>query len=175
MLSACDLVATAPPSFARLPAPAFPVLWPISAGNKPVPYGRRPEANATLKVFSWADRVSQRCLSECSRADRCGVELTTYATMAQGLTRVSHGRDRFDVFMGVPTDVVGILVGRSILQPLNHSYIQNISEAWPAFTNPYYDSHWRYTVPYTAYTTGIAWRKGPVDMHPDAMGHGLDL
>jgi spermidine/putrescine transport system substrate-binding protein len=175
MLAACDLVTTAPPRFSPLPYPESPVSWPISASNKPIPDGRLPEANATLKVFSWVDRVSQRCLNDFSREYRCSVELTTYATMVQALNRVSHGRDRFDVFMGVPTYVMGILVGNSILQPLNHSYIPNISEAWPTFTNPYYDSHWLYTVPYTVYTTGIAWRKDRVDMDPYALVNGWDF
>jgi spermidine/putrescine transport system substrate-binding protein len=175
MLSACDLIETAPPRFAPLPTPKDPVLWPISATNTPIPGGRLPEANATLKVFSWVRRVSQRCLNDFSKAFGCRVELTTYGTMTQALTRVSHGHDRFDVFMGVPTDLVGVLVGTSIIQPLNHSYIPDISEAWSPFTDPYYDRHWQYTVPYTAYTTGIAWRKDHVDTDPFAMLNGWEF
>jgi len=175
MLSACGLVSAAPPRFSPLPDPKHPVRWPISASNKPIPDGRRPEANATLKVFSWVHRVSQRSLHDFSRAFKCRVELTTYATMTEALARASHGRDRFDVFMGVPTDVVGVLVGRSVIQPLNHTYIPNISEAWPTFTDPFYDSHWQYTVPYTAYTTGIAWRKDHVDTDPYALLNGWDF
>lgn len=174
-VSACDLVSAAPPTLRRPPEPKHPVVWPIAARNEPIPGGRRPEAHATLKVFSWEDRVSHRCLKDFSKAYRCRVELRTYTTMTQALRRVSHGRDRFDVFMGVPADVVGILVGRSILQPLNHSYIPNIAEAWRTFTDPYYDRHWRYTVPYTAYTTGIAWRKDHVDMDPYALRNGWDF
>ena len=56
-------------------------------------------------------------------------------------------------------DVLGQLVESKLVQPLNHSYIPNITQAWPDFTNPFYDQGWQYTVPYTIYTTGIAWRK----------------
>ena len=150
-------------------------MWPIAAGNKPIAGKQLPEANATLKVFSWAGRVGQRCLDDFSRVYQCRVELTTYSRMAQALARVSHGGDRFDVFMGAPTDLIGILVARSIIRPVNHSYIPNISEAWPVYANPYYDSHWQYTVPYTAYTTGIAWRKDHIDMDPYALLNGWEF
>ena len=45
-----------------------------------------------------------------------------------------------------------------LVRPLNHSYIPNISNVWPTFTNPFYDQEWRYSIPYTVYTTGIGWR-----------------
>ena len=49
---------------------------------------------------------------------------------------------------------MGQLVEGKLIQPVNHSYIPNISQAWPDFTNPFYDGKWQYTVPYTIYTTG---------------------
>src|SRR5262249_31157074 len=67
--------------------------------------------------------------------------------------------------------VMGQLVYGKLIQPLNHSYIPNISQAWPDFTNPFYDGKWRYTVPYTIYTTGIAWRKDKVNENPYAMAN----
>jgi spermidine/putrescine transport system substrate-binding protein len=148
------------------------VTWPILAANKAITDGQRPEANATLRVFSWADRVSKRCLDDFSQAHRCEVELTSYTSMMTALRTLQHGKDRFDVFMGAPTDVIGTLVGRALIQPLNHSYIPNIGEAWPVYTDPYYDSHWLYTVPYSVFTTGIAWRKDHIDIDPYAMANG---
>ena len=49
-----------------------------------------------------------------------------------------------------------------LLRPLNHSYIRNISNVWPTFTNPWYDQGWQFTVPYTIYTTGMGWRTDQV-------------
>jgi spermidine/putrescine transport system substrate-binding protein len=63
------------------------------------------------------------------------------------------------------------LVYGKLIQPLNHSYIPNISQAWPDFTNPFYDGKWQYTVPYTIYTTGIAWRKDHVNENPYTMAN----
>jgi spermidine/putrescine transport system substrate-binding protein len=175
LLTSCGLGSATPKRFSPLPDPKHPVLWPITTANQPIAGGQRPETNATLKIYGWTGRISHRCLRDFSRAYRCRVELTTYSSMTQALARVSHGGDRFDVFMGAPTYLIGILVGRSVIQPLNHRYIPNISEAWPVFTDPYYDSHWQYTVPYTAYTTGIAWRKDHVDIDPYALRNGWEF
>jgi spermidine/putrescine transport system substrate-binding protein len=175
LLTSCGLGSAAPKRFSPLPDPQHPIMWPITTANKPIAGGQLPETNATLKVFSWAGRVSHRCLRDFAKAYLCRVELTTYSSMTQALARLSHGGDQFDVFMGAPTYLIGTLVGRSVIQPLNHGYIPNISEAWPVYTDPYYDSHWQYTVPYTAYTTGIAWRKDHIDIDPYALSNGWEF
>ena len=98
----------------------------------------------------------------------CKVELTTFNTMNEALSKLRSGLS-FDVFMGVTVDVLGQLIESKLVQPLNHSYIPNISQAWPDFTNPFYDRGWQYTSPYTIYTTGISWRKDLVPENPYAM------
>ena len=67
--------------------------------------------------------------------------------------------------------MLGQLIESQLVQPLNHSYIPNITQAWPDFTNPFYDQGWQYTVPYTIYTTGISWRKDLVDENPYTMAN----
>jgi len=76
-----------------------------------------------------------------------------------------------DVFF--PTiDVLGKLVAADLLQPLNHDLIPALQQDnWAAFQNPYYDQGWRYSVPYTIYTTGIGYRR---DQIPDDVIHGMD-
>jgi spermidine/putrescine transport system substrate-binding protein len=68
-------------------------------------------------------------------------------------------------------DVLGQLVEAKLVRPLNHSYIPNITQAWPQYQNPFYDQKWQYTVPYTIYTTGMAWRKDHVHENPYAMAN----
>ena len=72
----------------------------------------------------------------------------------------------FDIYNANYTEI-SRLVNGGLLRPLNHSYIPNINNVWPSFTNPWYDQEWRYTVPYTIYTTGIGWR---TDQVPDDIG-----
>jgi len=164
--------AAAVPRMPALPNPRHPVLWPISPGNQPIPGGLPPEYNATLRVLSWPGRISQRCATDFARAYQCAVEVSTFTTVTQGISLLARGRGQYDLFAGAPTDVLGVLVGRSLIQPLNHSYIPYIRQAWPIFTDPYYDSRWQYTVPFGVYTTGIAWRKDKVDLDPYTLRNG---
>src|SRR5215475_5125934 len=175
LLAGCGLESAALPKKTPIPQPKRPVLWPVLAANKPIASGLIPEERATLQVLAWAHRLGHRCLDDFSRAYRCEVEVTSYTSMPQALALLRQRFHRFDVFVGAPSAMIGPLVGRALIQPLNHSYIPNISEAWPVYTDPYYDSHWQYTVPYTAYTTGIAWRKDHIDIDPYALLNGWEF
>jgi spermidine/putrescine transport system substrate-binding protein len=156
-----------------LPRPDNPVHW-STGGVKPIPAGQPPEQNATLQVFNWVAYVNQSCLNHFAKKYKCKVELTTFNTMNEALAKLRSGLT-FDVFMGVTVDVLGQLVASKLIQPLNHSYIPNIAQAWPDFTNPFYDQRWQYTVPYTIYTTGIAWRKDHVHENPYTMRNPWDM
>ncbi len=155
-----------------LPRPDHPVTWPIYADNRPIKSGLLPERNATLKIYNWVAYVNQQCLNDFGKKYGCGVEVTTFNTMTEALGKLSSGQVNFDVFMGVTNDVIGKVVAEQLIQPLNHSYIPNISQAWREFTNPFYDQHWQYTVPYTIYTTGISWRKDYIPDSPASWPNG---
>lgn len=171
-VAGCGRGYAAPPKRAPIPEPHNPVLWPIDPANRPIAGGLGPEKNATLRVYTWPGHVAERCLADFARRYRCEVQRIAFGTMAEALSVLSRGRDRFDVLLGAPTDLVGVLVGRSLLQPLNHGYIPNYGQTWTIFADPYYDSRWRYTVPYTVYTTGLAWRKDHVDADPYTLLNG---
>ena len=151
-----------------LPRPYNPVKWPLFPGNKPIKSGLPPESGATLQIYNWVAYVNQACLNNFAKKYNCKVQLTTFNTMNEALAKLRSGLS-FDVFMGVTVDTLGQLIESKLIQPLNHSYIPNIAQAWPDFTNPFYDRGWRYTVPYTIYTTGISWRKDLVRENPYAM------
>jgi spermidine/putrescine transport system substrate-binding protein len=151
-----------------LPRPNNPVTWPIFKGNKAIASGLPPERGATLQVFNWVAYVNQSCLNSFAKKYNCKVQLTTFNTMDEALAKLRSGLT-FDVFMGVTVDVLGQLIESKLIQPLNHSYLPNITQAWPDFQNPFYDQAWQYTVPYTIYTTGISWRKDFVHENPYTM------
>jgi spermidine/putrescine transport system substrate-binding protein len=153
-----------------LPRPNNPVTWPLYSSNTAIADGLEPEHNATLKVYNWVAYINQKDLDAFGKKYNCKVELTTFNTMTEAIAKLRSGQFDFDVF--VPTvDVLGQLVSAKLIRPLNHSYIPNISQAWPQFTNPFYDGLWQYTVPYTIYTTGIAWRKDHVPEDPYTMAN----
>ena len=155
------------PNNIPLPRPSNPVTWPV-AGNKAIPSGQPPETGATLQVYNWVAYVNQACVNSFAKKYNCKVVVTTFNTMNEALAKLRSGL-KFDVLMGATVDVLGDLIEGKLIQPLNHSYIPNITQAWPDFQDPYYDQGWQYTVPYTIYTTGIAWRKDLVRENPYAM------
>jgi spermidine/putrescine transport system substrate-binding protein len=153
-----------------LPRPNNPVTWPLSKDNAAIKSGLAPEQNATLRLFNWVAYINPDCLKAFGKKYNCKVEVTTFQNMDAALAKLRSGQLNFDVFF--PTvDVMAQLVYGKLIQPLNHSYIPNITQAWPDFTNPFYDGKWQYTVPYTIYTTGIAWRKDHVDENPYTMAN----
>ena len=153
-----------------LPRPNHPVRWPLFADNKPIASGMAPETGATLQVYNWVAYVNQQCVDNFAKKYKCKVQVTTFNTMDEALSKLRSGL-KFDVLMGATVDVLGQLIESKLVQPLNHSYISNIGQAWPDFTNPFYDQGWQYTVPYTIYTTGISWRKDLVHENPYTMAN----
>ena len=151
-----------------LPRPNHPVKWPVFKDNHPVAANLEPEQNATLQLYSWVAYINQDVVNAFAKKFKCKVQITTFNTMNEALSKLRSGLS-YDLLVGATVDVLGQLIGTKLVQPLNHSYIPNISQAWPDFTNPFYDQGWQYTVPYTIYTTGIAWRKDLVDENPYTM------
>jgi spermidine/putrescine transport system substrate-binding protein len=153
-----------------LPRRNNPVRWPLYKDNQAIASGQAPEQGATLQIYNWVAYVNQSCLNHFAKKYNCKVTLTTFNTMDEALAKLRSGLS-FDVFMGVTVDVLGQLIETKLIQPLNHSYIPNIAQTWPDFTSPFYDLGWQYTVPYTIYTTGIAWRKDLVPENPATMAN----
>jgi spermidine/putrescine transport system substrate-binding protein len=156
-----------------LPRPGNPVSWPTDE-NKPIKDGLDIEPGATLQIFNWVAYLNQACVNAFAKKYKCKVVVTTFNTMDEALSKLRSGLS-FDVFMGVTVDVLGQLIESKLIQPLNHSYLPNITQAWSDFTNPFYDQGWKYTVPYTIYTTGVSWRKDLVHENPYAMANGYTM
>jgi spermidine/putrescine transport system substrate-binding protein len=151
-----------------LPRPGQPVTWPVFKDNQPIKSGLPPEQGATLRIFNWVAYLNPKVMKDFGKKFNCKVELTTFENMDVAMAKLRSGQLNFDIFF--PTiDTMGQLVEGKMIQPINHSYIPNIAQAWPDFTDPFYDGKWLYSVPYTIYTTGIAWRKDHVPENPYTM------
>lgn len=140
--------------------PDNPVKWPIADGNKPIADGLAPEQGATLKIYNYADYLSPAAIKSFEDKYRIKIEVSTFNDGDEALTKLRSGVD-FDIYNANYTEISRLVTG-GLLRPLNHSYLPNISNVWPTFTNPWYDQGWQYTVPYTIYTTGMGWRTDQV-------------
>jgi spermidine/putrescine transport system substrate-binding protein len=151
-----------------LPRPGNPVRWPLFDGNAAIAANLPQETDATLQIFTWVAYINQQCVDNFAKKYKCKVQVTTFNTMDEAMSKLRNHLS-FDILIGATVDVLGQLIESQLVQPLNHAYLPNISQAWPDFTNPFYDRGWQYTVPYTIYTTGISWRKDLVDENPYTM------
>ena len=173
LLQACSS-ALAGTGSVPLPRPGHPVRWPVRPGNQAIKPGLEAEQDATLQLFSWVAYINQDVVNSFAKKFKCKVQITTFNTMNEALSKLRSGL-QYDLLVGATVDVLGQLIESDLVQPLNHSYLPNISQAWPDFTNPFYDQGWQYTVPYTIYTTGIAWRKDLVSENPYTMKNPWEL
>ena len=100
------------------------------------------------------------------------VRVSTFNDTDEALTKIRAGKSGFDLYF--PSyDQIAKMVTAKLIRPLNHSYIPNIANVWPEFTDPWYDGKWNYTVPYTVYTTGTADGR-PHHRRPRRAGHPYD-
>jgi len=175
VLSACSKSGptSAQPTL-TLASPDSPVKWDIPDDNKPIADGLSPEKGATLQLYTYADYISPDGVKSFEDKYGVSVEISTFNDTDEAITKIRGGSVNYDLYF--PSyDQISRLVSGKLIQPLNHSYIPNIKNVWPSFTDPWYDREWRYTVPYTIYTTGIGWRNDIVKTDVAAMPNPYDV
>ena len=139
LLAACSSGATTAGvsggSAIPLPRPNNPVTWPIFKDNPAIKSGLQPEQGATLKLYNWVAYINQQCLKDFGKKYNCKVEVTTFNNTSEAMAKLRSGQVSFDVFF--PTiDLMGQLVEGKLIQPINHSYIPNITQAWSGLHQP---------------------------------------
>jgi spermidine/putrescine transport system substrate-binding protein len=156
----------------KIASPDNPVTWDIAPDNQAVGDGLAPE-QGTLQLYSYADYVSPDAVNSFQEKYGVQVQISTFNDTDEAITKIRGGNVEYDIYY--PSyDQMSRLVGGGLIRPLNHSYIGNISNVWPSFTNPWYDQEWRFTVPYTIYTTGIGWRSDQVPADIAALPNPYD-
>jgi spermidine/putrescine transport system substrate-binding protein len=126
------------------------------------------EQGATLRVYQWREYLSDEVIEGFVRrhaSDEVDVRVESFSDVDEALARLRGPDGDFDVFF--PTiDVLPRLVEARLLRPLTHELLPNVPNLWGEFRpepGPFYDRGARYSVPYTVYSSGIAWRTDLVD------------
>jgi spermidine/putrescine transport system substrate-binding protein len=156
-----------------LSRPDNPVTLPLYDDIPPIEDGLEPETG-TLKVFNYTEYIAPATIRGFKREYGVDLEVTTFTSMDQAISRLSGGDTDFDVFFAT-TDVLAKLVLGKLLQPLNPSYLGNRSNLWDELQDPFYDRGARYSVPYTMYTTGIGYRRDRVSVPPEDLANPYDV
>ncbi|MGZ8626091.1 MAG: extracellular solute-binding protein [Actinomycetota bacterium] len=124
-----------------------------------------PIEGGTLRVYNWSDYMYKKVLKAFEDEYGVTVEWTSFNNMEEAIPKLVAGQVEADVFFPT-TDYLARLVEADLLQPLNHELVPNMEgNIWRSFWDPgpWYDQEWRYSVPYTIYTTGISYRRDRID------------
>jgi spermidine/putrescine transport system substrate-binding protein len=166
-LGGCGASSTAPPNAGSaadsgpggipLGRPDRPVTLPLYDDNKAVAWGLNVESGP-LQVYTWVDYVSPKVIEDFQREHGCAVEVTTFNSIDEAITKLASGAVRFDVATPGFGDLPRLVAGK-LIAPLNLDYVPNLkANVWEPMADPWYDKGCRYTVPYGMSSTGISWR-----------------
>jgi spermidine/putrescine transport system substrate-binding protein len=157
----------------KLSRPDDPATLPTFDDIQPIADGLAPESG-TLKVYNYEEYIAPSVLRKFQREYDVKVEVTTFTSMDEAIAKLSSGRTQFDVFFPT-TDVIGKLAAGQLLQPLNKSYLPNVTNVWSSLQDPFYDKGSVYSVPYVLFQTGIGYRSDAVAKTPDAYANPYDI
>ena len=161
LVAACARRGTGESADFAIGTPTSPVEQPLFEDNPAIEAGL-PSEEGPLKIYNWADYVNPDIYPIAEEALGVEIEVTTFFNLEEAIRKLASGEVTYDVWF--PTsDNVAKAVTANLIQPLNHDYLPNLANVWPALADPYYDQGSRYTVPYVLYSTGVAWRIDMVD------------
>ena len=143
-----------------LARPGHPVTLPLH--EEPIKSGMAPESGGTFKLFNYQDYFDKKLIDEFGKKYNVTMELTTFDSMDQAITRMASHSVQPDVTDITPDRLAQAVAGK-LIKPINLDYIPNLkANIWPSLHSPFYDVGSRYTVPYVTYATGIGWRADKV-------------
>ncbi len=148
-----------------------PVTLPIYSDNKAIASGLKPEPGP-LQLYNWIQYINPAVITAFEKKYNVKVRLSTFVTIEEAIAKLTSKQVQYDVFWPTAGYIEEIVAGK-IVQPINHSYIPNLSKnVWASLQNPWYDQGSRYSVPYTVYTVGIGWRADKLpNFHPDKLAN----
>ena len=145
-------------------------LW-----EDPIESGLEPETGGTFTVFNYPAYFYKKLLNEFGKEYGVKVQYTPFDNIAQGIQRLASGAVQPDVMEMTP-DNLDLAVAGKLIKPINLDYVPNLAKnIWPELVSPFYDVGSHYTVPYTCYATGIAWRNDEVSEDIAAMPQPWDI
>ena len=176
ILAACSKPSSSAPSGGAGEIPIATLENPVTLPVNQAPIAAdTPLESGPLVLYNWADYIWKRSVAEFEDKFGVSVDITTFNNMEEGIQKVANGQVTADVFVPTP-GYLRRLVQQNLVQPLQHELIPNMeASVWPSYYNPgpYYDLGWNYTVPYTIYTWGVAYRRDRVS-DDEAAAQGWD-
>jgi spermidine/putrescine transport system substrate-binding protein len=163
--------------------PDEPVTLPLFDDNPAIASGLPQETGGVFRIFNWGLYLSPDVIGRFEQEHGITVVYDRFESMAEAVATLREsviGGNQalpvpaYDLFF--PTiEVIGTLVAEKLIQPINHDYLSNLQTAvWERLRSPFYDVGSRYTVPYTMWTDGIAWRNDLVKQDVSTLENPYD-
>lgn len=130
--------------------------------SKSIADGVKPEAGP-LRILNYDAYVSPDIVSAFEAKYGVKVEITTFTTDDEAITKLASGAVDVDLHHSASTATLFKLVESGLIQPLNKTYLTNFGNVAASLRDPYYDKGSVYTVPYTVFSTGIGFRADKID------------
>jgi spermidine/putrescine transport system substrate-binding protein len=161
--AAAELVVPKPTGPGGLPLPRIDnsVTWAVTEENKAIADGR-PTETGPLRIYNYADYIDPTTVKKFQKKFNTKVQVATYNSDDEAIAKLASGQVAFDVIIGLTGSKIVDLIAHKLMQPLNHSYLPNLTNIWPELADPFYDLGSRYTVPYVVWMDGIGWRNDKV-------------
>jgi spermidine/putrescine transport system substrate-binding protein len=183
-LAACTNTTTVGSPTGTSGRPAGPGGLPLARPDKrvklplwedPIESGLEPETGGTFTVFNYPAYFYKKLLTEFGEKYGVEVQYTAFDNISSGIKRLASGAVQADVMEMTP-DNLDLAVAGKLIKPLNLDYVPNLKKnVWPELADPFYDGDSHYTVPYTCYATGIAWRNDMVTQDIGSMQQPWDI
>lgn len=171
LLSACSSSTTPEETTGSKGEPVGPGGLPLARPDRrvtlplwedPIESGLEPETGGTFTVFNYPAYFYKKLLKDFGKKYDVEVQYTGFDNIASGIQRLASGAVQPDVMEMTP-DNLDLAVAGKLIKPINLDYVPNLKKnVWPELVSPFYDVGSHYTVPYTCYATGIAWRNDKV-------------
>ena len=122
------------------------------------------KVDGDLVYFNWADYLDPSVRAGFQKEYGVKIIETNYDSYAGLLAKLNSG-NQYD-FITPGSKEVSQLRTTGMLQRIDKTQLKNADQVFgvsPYFDNPWYDANSDYSVPFTMYLTGIAYRKDKVD------------
>jgi spermidine/putrescine transport system substrate-binding protein len=145
-------------------------LW-----EDPIASGLEPETGGTFTVYNYPAYLYKKLLKEFGEKYGVETQYTPFDNISSGIQRLASGAVTPDVMEMTPDNLSRAVAGK-LIKPLNLDYIPNLKKnVYPDLVSPFYDVDSHYTVPYTMYATGIAWRTDKITEDIAGMAQPWDI
>ena len=158
----------------KLASPDNPITLPINNDNPPIDDGLDAE-DGPLRIFAYDDYIWKKVLNGFTDRTGADIEYTVFDTPEEMVAKLLSNGPDFDLVVTITIENAGKLATGKLIQPFNKSYLPNVADQlWPELPD-FFDVGHRYTLPYTIYSTGIAWRNDLVSDDIAGMDNPWDV